>query len=168
MTKDTFQKEIQEALPKLLDMASELSLNKISDNCKFILSEIKDSEESLHVQRVSRKKENDKKAPVTFSEIMPPLLNFYDNLHDINLHIYRADRNLTVVDIRYYPKSSLGPDYRQKVVQNPPMLHCKIAQPPWVTDKKEKFDINWEHKQWLIRWKLFWMGQELKRQKRLT
>lgn len=149
-------------------MARELSWNKISDNCKFILSEIKNSEENFHVQRVSIKKENDKKVPIIFSEIMLPLQNLYDNLYDINLHIYKADRHLTVIDIRYYPKSSLDPDYRQKVIQNPPMLHCKVAQPPWLTDKKEKFDINWENKQWLIRWKLFWMGQELKRQKRLT
>jgi len=166
MTKDTLQKEIEEAVPKLLDMARELSWNKFSDKCKFILSEIKDSEENFHVQRVLRKKENDKKVPVTFSEIMPTLQNLYDNLYDINLHIYRAATHLTIVDTRYYPKSSLDPDYRPKVIHNPPMLHCKIAQPPWLTDKKEKFDINWEHKQRLIQWKLFWMGQ--KRQKRLT
>jgi hypothetical protein len=168
MTKDTLQKEIEEGIPKLVDIARELSWNKISDNCKFILSEIKDGEENFHVQRVSRKKENDKKVPVTLPEMMLALQNLYDNLYDINLHIYRAKKSLTVVDIRYYPKSSLDPYYRQKVVHNPPMLHCKIAQPPWLTDKKQKFDINWEHKQWLIQWKLFWMGQELKRQKRLT
>jgi hypothetical protein len=168
MTKDTLQKEIEEAIPKLLDMARDLSWSKISDKYKFILSEIKDSEENFHVQRVLTKKENDKKAPGTFSEIMLAFQNLYDNLYDINLHIYRADRRLTVVDIRYYPKSSLDPDYRQKVVHDPPMLHCKIAQPPWLTDKKGKFDINWEHKQWLINWKLYWMRQKLKRQKGLA
>lgn len=168
MTKNTLKKEIEKAIPKLLDMTREVSWNKISDNCKFILSEIKDSEDNFQVQRVFRKKENDKKVPVTFSEIMLALQNLYDNLYDINLHIYKADRHLTVVDIRYYPKSSLDPDYRQMVVHNPQMLHCKVAQPPWLTDKKGKFDINWEHKQWLIHWKLFWMRQKLKRPKRLT
>jgi len=148
-------------------MARGLSWNKISNNCKFILSEIKASEENFYMQRVLRKKANDKKAPVTFSEIMLTVQNLYDNLYDINLHIYRADRRLTIVDIRYYPKSSLDPNHREKVIHNPPMLHAKVAQPPWLTDKKEKFDINWEHKQWLIQWKLFWMGQKLKRQKRL-
>jgi hypothetical protein len=118
-------------------------------------------------KRVDKKRKR-QKSSVAFSEIMPLLQNLYDNLYDINVHIYRADKHLTVVDIRYYPKSSLDLDYRQKVVHNPPMLHCKVAQPPWLTDKNEKFDINWEHKQWLIKWKLFWMGQKLKRQKRLT
>src|SRR5690349_7251276 len=105
MTKDTLHKEIEEAIPKLLDLGRELSWNKISENCKFILTEIKDSQENFHVHRILRKKENDKKVPVTFSEIMPALQSLYDNLYDINLHIYRADKRLTIVDIRYYPKS---------------------------------------------------------------
>ena len=168
MTSKTLQKEIEEAVPKLLEMARELTWKDISDNCKFILTEIKDSQENFHVQRLLRKKENDKKVPVSFSELMPTLQNLYDNLYDINLHVYRANRHLTVVDIRYYPKSSLDQDYRQKVLHNSPMLHCKVAQPPWLTDKREKFDINWEHKQWLINWKLFWAKRKLKHQKRLT
>ena len=168
MTSNTLQKEIEEAFPKLLDVARELTWNKISDNCKFILTEIKDSRENFHVQRQLRKKENDKQVPMTLTELMPTLQNLYDNLYDINLHIYRANRHLTIIDIRYYPKSSLDQEYRQTVLNNSPMLHCRIAQPPWLTDKKEKFDINWKHKQWLINWKVFWARRKLKRQKRLT
>ncbi len=168
MTKDTLQKEIEEAIPKLLDLARELSWRKISENCKFILTEIKDNEENFHVKRVLQKKENDKKAPMTFPEIFPLLQNFYGNLYDINLHIHRACKRFTVIDIRYYPKSSLDPNYRQKVLNNPPMLHCRVAQPPWFSNKNEKFDINWEHNQWVIGWKLFWMRQNLKNPKRLT
>jgi hypothetical protein len=168
MTKVTLHKEIEETIPKLLDLERELSWNKISENCKFILTEIKDSQENFRVQRVLRKKENDKKVPATFPEIMPLLQNVHDNLYDINLHIYRADKRLTTVDIRYYLKSSLDSEYRQKVLHKPPMLHCKVTQPPWSTGKNGKFDINWEHKQWLVEWKLFWAGRKIERQKRLT
>lgn len=161
MTSNTLQKEIEEAFPKLLDVAREMTWNKISDNCKFILTEIKDSRENFHVQRQLRKKESDKQVPMTLTELMPTLQNLYDILYDINLHIYRANKYLTVIDIRYYPKSALDEEYSQKVLHNPPMLHCKVAQPPWLTDKKEKFDINWEHKQWLITWKLFWAKRKL-------
>lgn len=168
MTKHTLQKETEEAVPKLLDLARELSWNKISDNCRFILTEIKDSQENFHVQRVLRKRENDRKVPMTLVELMPTLQNLYDDFYDINLHIYRATKSMTIIDFRYYPKSSLDQDYRQRVLHNPPMLHCKVAQPPWLTDKEEKFDINWEHKQWLINWKLFWALRKLKDQKRLT
>lgn len=169
MTSKTLEKEIKEAVPKLLDMARELTWNDIPDKCKFILTEIKNSTENFHVQRLLRIKENDKKIPIAFSEVRPTLQNLYDNLYDINLHVYRVKKHFTVVDIRYYPKSSLDQEYRQQVLHSPPMLHCKVAQPPWLTDdKEEKFDINWEHKQWLTNWKLFWARRKLKHQKRLT
>jgi hypothetical protein len=168
MTKATFEKEIQEAVPKLLAMARELSWNKISGNCKFILTEIIDSNENFHVQRNLRKKENNKKNPLAFAEIIPAVQSLYDNLYDINLHIYRADSELTVIDIRYYLKSSLEHDFRQRIIDNPPMLHCKIVQPPWGASKKQKFNINWEHRRWLISWKLFLVRSKINKQEWLT
>jgi hypothetical protein len=168
MTSNTRQKEIEEAVHKLLKMARELTWNEISDNYKFILTEIKDSQENFHVQRQLRKQENDKKVALTLNELMPSVQRLYDKLHDINLHIHRAHKHLTVIDIRYYPKSSLNIDYREKVINNDPMLHCKVAMPPWLTDKTKKFDINWEHKQWLTNWKLFWVRLNRRHQKQLT
>lgn len=105
---------------------------------------------------------------MTLEELMPGLQQLYDNFYEINLHIYRATKNMTIIDFRYFPKSGLDEDYRLRVLHNLPMLHCKVAQPPWLSDKKEKFDINWEHKQWLINWKLFWSRRKLKGPKRLT
>jgi len=155
MTLNALRKEIEEAVPKLLDMARELTRNHVSDNCKFILTEIRDSQESFHVQRRLKIKENNMKAPKALHELIPTLQILYSNLYDINLNIYKANKHLTIIDIRYYLKSSLDSDSREKVLNNPPMLHSRVAIPPWLPDKKEKFDINWEHKQWLIKWKLF-------------
>lgn len=163
MTSSTFQTEIEKAVSLLLNMARELTYSKISDNYKFILTEIHQSDENFHVQRHVRKRENDKKVPVTLSELMLTLKSLYGNLYDINLHIYKATKDITIIDFRYYPKSSLEPNHQLDTAQNPPMLHCNVAQPPWLTDKNEKFDINWEHKQWLINWKLFWARRKLKR-----
>lgn len=162
MTSNTLQKEIEEAVPKLLEMAGELTYNKISGNFKFILSEIKDDEENFYVQGQRRKEENNKKIPVILPELMPTLHDIYENLYDINLHIYRAAKNMTIIEVRYYPKSSLDPDYRPKVLHNPPMLHCKIAYPPWLSNKKEKFDINWEHYEGLNRLRQLWSKLKFK------
>jgi len=90
-----------------------------------------------------KKKENDLKIPLTLQQQMPTLQEPYENFYDINLHIYRATKNLTIIDIRYYPKSSLDKEYRQKVIPNEPMFHYKTATPPWLSGKKIKFDINW-------------------------
>ena len=82
-------------------------------------------------------------------------------MYDVNLYIYKSSKDLTVIDIRYYQKSSLGKDYRQKVRDNPPMIHSKVAIPAWLLNKNEKFDINWERKLWLIKWKLFCVRHKL-------
>lgn len=155
MTISTFQTEIEDAVSRLIDMARERTYTTIPDNYKFILTEISDSDKNLHAQSWVRKRANDKKIPVALSELMPSLQSLYHNLYDINLHIYRTTKNLTTIDFRYYTKSSLDPDYREKVLGNPPMLHCKIACPPWLGDKKGKFDINWEHYEGLNRLRLF-------------
>ncbi len=168
MTLKTLQKEIEQAVPLLMKMVQELTWNNIAYNYKFILTEIKDNQKNFHLERKLLKKENDKKFPLKLQELMPALESLYNNLYDINLYVYRANHNGTIIDIRYYPKSSLDQEYRQKILTNPPMLHCKVATPPWLSDKKQKFDINWEHKQWLINWKMFWARQQFKHQKQLT
>lgn len=166
MSPATLQEEIEKAIPMLLKLAKDLTWNKISNNCRFILSEITNSDTTAHQERNRRILENNKKIPVTFSEIMPVLQNLYEDLYDINLFIYKSSKKLTIIDIRYYPKSSLEEEYRQKVISNPPMLHCKVAMPSWVFDKKEKFNINWEHnKRWIL-WKYFWQKRKLRIEER--
>jgi hypothetical protein len=165
MTSATLQNQIEEAIPVLLNIAKELTWNKFSDNYKFILTEIKNNEENFHIQRRLAKKENDLKIPVTLQELLPTLENLYDDFYDINLQIYKATKDLTTIDFRYYPRSSLDTDFRQKALHNQPMFHCKVSMPPWLTDKKEKFDINWEHREVLTKWKLFWTRLKLKNQK---
>ncbi len=162
MTLTTFNKEIEEAIPRLLGMARELTYNSISDNCKFILTEIEDLDGNLYVQNQLRKKENDKKTPVPITELLPELKKLYHNYYDINLKIYRARKNLTIIDFQYYPKSSLDPDFQLKMLDKPPMIHCKVAYPPWLSDKKEKFDINWEHFEGLNRLRLILLKLKLK------
>ncbi|MGC4099792.1 hypothetical protein [Ferruginibacter sp.] len=161
MPQSELQSDIEEMVTRLLAMARDMTWNKISDNCKFILSEIKDSTDAFYAQKRKQKKENDLKTPVTLQEQMPALQKLYEDLYDINLHIYRTTKEYTVIDIRYYLKSSLDEAYRQQVLQNKPMLHCKVSTPNWLSDKNEKFDINWERKEWLIKWKMYWMRQRL-------
>jgi hypothetical protein len=50
MTLNTLEEEIQEAIPKLFSMAKELTWNKISDEYKFILTEIKDTERNFYAR----------------------------------------------------------------------------------------------------------------------
>ena len=152
MTLESLENDINEMIPSLLAKAREVTWNKISENYKFILSEIKD-DKSIDEQRKIDIKANNKKIPKTLKELMPELRELYSNMYDINLHIYKATKNLTTIDFRYYPRTSLDQDYGIKILDYSPMLHCKILIPQFVSDKKEKFDINWEHKSFMNRLK---------------
>jgi hypothetical protein len=143
-------------------MARALTWNNISDNCKFILTEIKNSEDNFHEQRKLNKKINDKKIPVTLTELMPTLKSHYVFFHEINLHIYKSTKGMTIIDFRYHSKSFPDEKYQGEVLHGPPRLHYKVAMPPWLSDEKEKFDINWEHYKVLNKLKLIWMRLKLR------
>lgn len=143
ITRDTLQQHIEQAVSTLLNMARECTWNTITDHCLFIVSEIKNSTVNFFEERRLDKNEKEKIVPLSLQQVMPFLLELYSNLHDINLYIYQATQIVTVIDIQYYLKSSPDSDYAKKIAGNPPMLHCKIAIPPWLQDKNEKFDINW-------------------------
>lgn len=166
ITPNTFQRELETAVPQLLDLARRVTWNAISNNCKFILSEIKYSDTNFSEQRETMIKENEKKIPVLLEELMPTLQKNYNNFYDINLYIYKSTKKMTVIDIRYYPKSSLDDEYGQTIINNPPMLHCKVPTPPWRVNEQEKFNINWEHNTLMNNWKMFWARQKLKIQRR--
>lgn len=150
--------EIRGTLQILLKMAKDSTWNKFSDNLKFITKkEIKDDSEDFNKQRLDRKIENDKKTPINLNEIMLFLHSIYEDLYEINLYIYKASAKMMIIEIQYYLKSSLPEKYRLETINVPSMLHCKVAIPPWLSDKNKKFDINWEHKPYLIRLGFLWM-----------
>jgi hypothetical protein len=131
MTPNTFQRELETGVPQLLDLARSLTWNTLSNNCKFIFSEIKDTDKDFVEQQQLMIEENEKKNPVLLDELMPTLQKSYSNFYDINLLVYKSTIKMTVIDIRYYPKSLLDDEYQQTIINNPPMLHCKVTIPPW-------------------------------------
>jgi len=108
-----------------------------------------------------RKKINRKKIPKTLSEILPVLDKWYSDLYEIDLHIYKATRRVTIVEIQYLLKSTLDLKYRTKVLSDEPMLHCKVPIPQYALDSKERFDINWQLLTWEYYWKMFWWKREI-------
>ena len=144
VTKNNLELNLKEATSTLLEMARNSCWNNISENTSYIISEIKNDSRNFNIQRIKKNQVNRKKKPVSLEKITTELISIYQNLYDINLEIYKSQKNKTIVDIRYYPKSALESDYYEKVKNNEPMLHCKVRIPPYVSDKSKKFDVNWE------------------------
>lgn len=145
MTKQNLEKEIKEMTIKLLEIARMQTWNSISDNCVYLLSEIQDTKTNNFIEiRKRRNQQNEKKHPKSFNHIITELKNLYDDLYDVNLFIYKALPKQTIVEIRYFLKSSFDREYFEQVKNNEPMLHSKVAIPPYLYNDEEKFDINWK------------------------
>ena len=165
MTKENLHSDLAEATEKLLGMARDHSWNTISNNCLYIISEIKDSNgKNFLEQRKIRKKVNRNKKPKPLQVLVSELEGIYENLYDVNLYVFHSTSKQTVVEIQYYPKSSLDKDYLEKVNGNDPMLYCKVAIPPYSNDDKSKFDINWELGGLHHEWKMYWWRKRTKRE----
>lgn len=165
MTKENLHYDLEEATEKLLGIARDRSWNTISNNCLYIISEIKDSNgKNFFEQRLIRKKVNRNKKPKPLQLAISELESIYENLYDVNLHVFHSTLKQTVVEIQFYPKSSLDKDYVEKVKDNDPMLHCKVAIPPYSNDDKSKFDINWELGGLRHEWKMYWWRKRTKRE----
>uniref|UniRef100_UPI0026304F0A hypothetical protein n=1 Tax=uncultured Algibacter sp. TaxID=298659 RepID=UPI0026304F0A len=150
VTKNNLELNLKEATSTLLEMAKNSCWNKISDNTSYIISEIINDERNFFDKRIERKKVNDKKKTKSLEQITAELKDIYVNLYDINLYVYKSEKESTIIEIQYYPKSSLESDFYETVKNNEPMLHCKIVQPPYIAkppnsvEKERKFDVNWE------------------------
>ena len=167
MKKIELQEKIRNATSSLTDMANNMCWNKISENCEYIKSEIDESIGKNFFERAKiRKNINDKKSPKSLSGIVADLTEFYENLYDINLYIYKSLPNKTIIEIRYFLKTSHTDEFYPTIKNNEPMLHCKVGIPPYVakkpnsTEKQELFDVNWELGGIRHEWKKFWWRAE--------
>lgn len=161
--RESLRNSILSSRTALFNMAKDCCWNQLSNNCLYLLSEIEDTEENFHEQRRRRRQQNSLKTPQTLAQILPTLEEIYDNLYDVNLYVYHAKKRITLIEIQYYPISSLDSAYAEKVRHRAPMFHSKITIPPYRKDDEEKFDINWELGGIKHRWKMFWWWRKGKR-----
>lgn len=155
ITKNNLELNLKEATSTLLEMARNSCWNYISQNTSYIISEIKNDSRNFKIQRIEKNKVNRKKKPVSLQKVTSELKSIYEDLYDINLVIYKSQKDKTIVDIRYYLKSSLETNYYETVKNNEPMLHCKVGIPQYAHGKSKKYDVNWELGGIRHKWNLF-------------
>lgn len=136
---------VNECTQTLFTLAALRTTNTLSPHCLYIITEINNDESNFHTRRQLLVEQNDKKTPVPLNEVVPLLQQLYPLVYDFNFYIYKSTATTTVIDIRYYPKSSLNAEYAEKVQHNKPMVHCKLDIPFWIFDDTTRFDINWQH-----------------------
>ena len=142
MTVAELEELIRQYTAYLFSMVQDHCWNKLSGNCVNFLSEISEADSLRPVKMQKQTKDGRPLRPIR--QIAEDMLAIYDKLYDINLCVHRAEDHRTIIDIRYYPKSSLAKDYRELVRDNPPMWHAKVPLPPGLGQSQQKFDINWD------------------------
>jgi hypothetical protein len=154
ITFESLQNDLVSSTTSLLDLARNTCHSTINDQCLYILSEVNYDADNFHIAREIKKATNDKKKPQKLETIMPMLQDIFHDLHFIDLYIYHAKKECTIIEIEYGLISKN--DFAQKDAASSqyPFLHSKISIPFWISTKEEKFDVNWQHKSWLIRWKI--------------
>jgi hypothetical protein len=140
LEKKNLEQNLRKSTSSLLEMARNSCWNKISENTSFIISEIKNEVPNESERKIA----NDKKKPKSLKKISTKLKVFYENIYDINLYIYKSKKESTIIEIQYYPKSSLESEFHETVKDNNPMLHCKLGLPNYRKNDTEKFDVNWK------------------------
>lgn len=143
MTPESLEENIQSMAARLIKMAEKHCWNKISHQPTFIVSDFNEFGEDFREMRKLRNKINRYKTPLPLDAVIELVKKEYQDLYDINLYIFKASQKQTIIEIQYYRKSNMEPDYYEKIKDNPPMLHVKIIQPGYSLEG-EKFDINWE------------------------
>lgn len=151
MTKENLENKITDATSRLITIASDFCWNDISKNCFYLLSEIDEtSSKNLFERNKIRKKFNDNISSKSLQEIAQDLSLLYDTLYDINLYIYKATKHKTIIEIKYFLKTSQAKDFYETIKNKEPMWHCKVSTPLYINSfgktakRKKKFDVNWQ------------------------
>lgn len=144
MNKESLKENIEISIANLQRLVMINCWNKISSNFVFIVSDFNEFERSTFFeQRKVRNKVNKSKITLSLNSAIEILDREYQDLYDVNLYIFKADKKETIIEIQYYRKSNFEPDYFAMIKDNPPMFHSKISIPTYFL-KNRKFDINWE------------------------
>lgn len=172
MKKEDIYKDLEAATFSLLEMAREECWNKISNNCIYYLS--KESEYSYDITSLDLRRRSvyKNKTLLPLEVIAQSLEEIYIDLYDVNLYIFKAEKKQTIIEIRcdfkhkFDPNNIAEKEYYEFIKCDPPMLHCKIAIPPYAKkdyeSENEKYDVNWTLGGWRHHWKLFWWRRRMK------
>ncbi len=135
----TLRQDIEQLTKKVLHLTRENCWNVLPDEVVYIISEI-EIDAGNWKKRFENRRSKDALEPMNFDLMISELEKMYPSLHDINLHVHRAEKYRTIIDVQYFLKEKVG--YETKP-ETPSMLHVKVSLPPFRGDDPKKFDLHW-------------------------
>lgn len=132
--------QLKESTNTLLELARETCWNTLSNDCVYLITKISESDD----REIKKKKLPKNTKLLSLEELATELEKIYHQIYDLCFFIYQAEKSRTIIELQYFPKSSLDLEFLLKVQDQPPMIHHKIRMPPCWQDRTKRFDVNWE------------------------
>ncbi len=148
--------DIMHFIEQLVALVEKSCWNKLNNSYSFILSKIINIGGDFNEKREKRNELNKLKKPLDIRQASLKLEKLYPDLYDVSFFVYKATKKDTTIEIQYFLKSSLDKEYFEKIKNNEPILNCKVSIPFYLTNKNDKFDVNWELGGLRHKWKIFW------------
>jgi hypothetical protein len=168
LKRETIYTELSDSTLQLLNQVRSLTFNHFSNTCLYILTEITNIDKNYINETKIRINENKGKLPQPLHQIVQVLEKMYSDLYDVNLYVYKAKKEVTIVEVQYFLRSSIDLKFRDQCAEVETMLHSKVCLPPYFipaatsyTDYAEKFDIHWQFGTLNHKWRMFWWSRRV-------
>ncbi|WP_052595239.1 hypothetical protein [Aureispira sp. CCB-QB1] len=157
---------LKQMVEDLLNIAEEMCWNKISKNTTFAITLDNEKEWKPWKEKIKAKRKLLKEiTEIPFNNAVAFLKKKKLDIYLIELYILKALKNKTIIEIRIRYKNQLDKTYINNISTELPLKHCKIAIPPYIKNKSQKFDINWEFGSLEYKIQMFlWKRRKNKRQ----
>lgn len=135
--------EIKEMLDVTEEMVKRACWNKISANRTFIIT--KDSERCIAngwQEKFLTEKAclfNNKK--FSFRDVIIFLEQNLESIYLIEVFLFKSLKMESIFEIRLKYQCDLEEKFNKDKL---PLRHCKVVKPPYLKDKAQKFDVNWQ------------------------
>jgi hypothetical protein len=162
--RDIIKRVIKQSTLDLYKIIEKECWNNISTNTLYFISEIKHPVDGDIVEyRKNDLKKNQKKKPLSLNKVVEHFKEFYDDCYDINLHVFKSRKNVTIIDVKYFLKTSLDSSAYFDVKDRAPMVHAKFILPPYRANDYEKHDVNWQLGGFTHFWRKYLMNMKFKK-----
>jgi len=156
MKREEFIQNLEGIVTPLIKCTEDLCWNNLSDNIRYTIKP-NQSEESEHLDEFELKllkhRNKEIKRVYTISQIADRLVNNEKVPVWINVSVYKAEKKWTIVELLISRRMRREYNELYHKIGFPP-FHISIPLPPFRTED-QKFDVNWKHKKWKLRYKAF-------------
>ncbi len=165
MTAEELKENILKTSHDIIRIAREKCNNNFSDNIEFVIRRFDVADLDFFALNKLRKETYEKSTKLPVDKVVQELYSDLSGLLWIDLMIYKAEKNRTIIEVLLIKRQSNESVGDQELR---PSFHGGISTPQYAADSNDRFDVNWQQNTFNHRLKFFlWKIKTKKELKRL-